>query len=195
MAMSLPYPEATWALNKIPPTFSNGNLLEILQGLHRIAFENVSHGGGPFSAALYDEKGELVEVNSNRVTQLSDPRAHAEQVVLANGLRKLQARNREQTELTNCTLFSTGEPCVGCRGVIYLYAPSQVIWSLSSSEIEKLSTFSEGPRMKTFWNHSEQARGIKGSKVAVEKALMTAPFEEFQRRVESGESRKYLAKR
>jgi tRNA(adenine34) deaminase len=57
--------------------------------------------------------GEVVAVEGNRVRGLHDPTAHAEVQVI----RALAAR-RGDTDLSDCTLVATAEPCAMCCGAL-----------------------------------------------------------------------------
>ncbi|MGI6710541.1 MAG: nucleoside deaminase [Bacilli bacterium] len=69
--------------------------------------------GGPFGAAIIDEKGKVVAISSNTVLKDNDPTAHAE----INAIR--QATTKMKTyDLSNCILFTTAFPCPMCLGAI-----------------------------------------------------------------------------
>lgn len=69
--------------------------------------------GGPFGAAIIDEKGVLVCVASNTVLGDNDPTAHAEM----NAIRKA-TKIMGTHDLSGCTLYATGYPCPMCLSAI-----------------------------------------------------------------------------
>mmetsp|Transcript_12605 Transcript_12605/g.18856 ORF Transcript_12605/g.18856 Transcript_12605/m.18856 type:complete len:168 (+) Transcript_12605:83-586(+) len=79
------------------------------------AQEGVKRGeGGPFGAVIVNKKGEIVARAHNMVLQTNDPTAHAEVTVI----RKASAR-LGRFDLSDCTIYSTCEPCPMCFGAIH----------------------------------------------------------------------------
>lgn len=68
--------------------------------------------GHPYGAALV-VGGEVVAVEGNRVRGLHDPTAHAEVQVI-----RALAASRRSTDLSDCTLVTTAEPCTMCCGAL-----------------------------------------------------------------------------
>lgn len=168
------------------------NDLEWIQLLTEVALKSVENGGGPFAAAIIDLKGEVVDVNINSVTGTGDPCAHAEQLVLRNALRHRRKTNKDCLTLDGYKLISSAEPCVGCQGAIYLFTPSEVIWSVSKELVEKHSNFDEGPTNANFWDEANQRRHIR-SKAGVEfSEKCLEPFMRFEEKIRRGETVPYL---
>jgi guanine deaminase len=69
--------------------------------------------GGPFGAAIIDQKGEVIAVASNSVLQDHDPTAHAEMNAIRMAGEKLGTH-----DLTGCTIITTAFPCPMCLGAI-----------------------------------------------------------------------------
>jgi guanine deaminase len=67
-----------------------------------------SGDGGPFGAVLVRE-GRIVARAHNRVVKTHDPTAHAEVLAIRAASRKLG-----RFDLSDCTLYSTCEPCPMC---------------------------------------------------------------------------------
>lgn len=65
--------------------------------------------GGPFGAAITDDKGNIVSVSSNRVLEKHDPTAHAEVMAIRKACKKLGTH-----DLSGYTLYATGYPCPMC---------------------------------------------------------------------------------
>ena len=84
-----------------------------LQQTVDLARTNILSGGGPF-AALIVKNREIIAACGNRVSLNLDPTAHAEiQAIRAACLRL------NDFQLTECTLYTSCEPCPMCLGAIY----------------------------------------------------------------------------
>ncbi len=78
--------------------------------------------GGPFGAVIVKD-GEIIGMGNNRVTGTNDPTAHAEVVAIRDACQFLS-----DFQLTNCTLYTTCEPCPMCLGAIYWARPDKVYY-------------------------------------------------------------------
>ena len=76
------------------------------EGMHKNA-------GGPFGAIVV-RNGEIVAEGYNKVKLNHDPTAHAEVVAIREACNKLN-----DSELKDCTLYTSCEPCPMCLGAIY----------------------------------------------------------------------------
>ena len=79
----------------------------------RLANENINNGGGPFGAVIVKDN-EIVGTGINSVTAGNDPTAHAE----VNAIRQA-AQHLKTFDLSNCTIYTSCEPCPMCLGAIY----------------------------------------------------------------------------
>ena len=79
----------------------------------RLADESVRKGGGPFGAVIVKD-GKIVAGSSNSVTIDNDPTAHAEVNTIRQACRKLGT-----FDLSDCTIYTSCEPCPMCLGAIY----------------------------------------------------------------------------
>ena len=80
-----------------------------------------TEGETPVGAALF--RGDiLLAADHNRTEQKRDPLAHAELLVLREGLRLTGGR------LAGCTLYVTMEPCPMCTGAILHARPDRVVF-------------------------------------------------------------------
>jgi guanine deaminase len=93
-----------------------------------IAVENVGRGGGPF-AALVVRGEEVIGRGVNEVQVNSDPTAHAELLAIREACMKLNT-----TDLSDCILYASGEPCPMCMGAIYWAKPKAVYFACSKKE-------------------------------------------------------------
>ncbi|NOV28233.1 nucleoside deaminase [Methylomonas sp. ZR1] len=78
-----------------------------------LACDNIDQGGGPFGAIVVRD-GEIIAASGNRVTPDLDPTAHAEIVAIRLACQKLG-----DFQLSDCTLYTSCEPCPMCLGAIY----------------------------------------------------------------------------
>ncbi|OQW73726.1 MAG: tRNA-specific adenosine deaminase [Proteobacteria bacterium ST_bin11] len=78
-----------------------------------MACNNIANGGGPFGAIVVRD-GEVIAGSGNRVTPDLDPTAHAEIVAIRLACQKLG-----DFQLSDCTLYTSCEPCPMCLGAIY----------------------------------------------------------------------------
>ena len=83
----------------------------------------------PIGAVIIDDSGILVCGEHNRIEQLSDATAHAEILTLRAASRKLNRRR-----LTNCTLYSTVEPCAMCAGALILCRVKRLVYGVTDSK-------------------------------------------------------------
>lgn len=82
------------------------------------AKENADKGiaageGGPFGAVVVDANGKIVAGGNNKVLKEKDPTAHAEVVAIREACKVLQT-----SDLSNCTLYTSCEPCPMCLSAI-----------------------------------------------------------------------------
>lgn len=83
----------------------------------------------PIGAVLIDEDGILIARDHNRIEQLNDATAHAELLTLQAASRKLKRRR-----LTDCTLYSTVEPCAMCAGALVLCRVKRLVYGATDSK-------------------------------------------------------------
>ncbi len=83
----------------------------------------------PIGAVLIDEDGILISREHNRIEQLNDATAHAEILALRAASQKLNRRR-----LSNCTLYSTVEPCAMCAGALVLCRVKRIVYGVTDSK-------------------------------------------------------------
>lgn len=83
----------------------------------------------PIGAVLIDEDGILIARDHNRIEQLNDATAHAELLTLRAASTKLKRRR-----LTDCTLYSTVEPCAMCAGALVLCRVKRLVYGATDSK-------------------------------------------------------------
>ena len=69
--------------------------------------------GGPFGAVITDKEGNVISIASNQVLKKCDPTAHAE----IEAIRKA-CENLKTHDLSECTIYTTCEPCPMCLSAI-----------------------------------------------------------------------------
>ena len=74
------------------------------------AKKGIEHGhGGPFGAVVVDKEGKIISRGHNMVIALNDPTLHGEIMAIKNACAYLGTY-----DLSGCTLYTTGEPCLMC---------------------------------------------------------------------------------
>lgn len=100
--------------------------------------------GGPFAAAVFDEAShELISIGVNRVVPDCSSLAHAEAVAIA--LAQRQLNTFQLAKHSTLTLFTSGQPCVQCFGMLWWSGISRLVTAASADDIEELTSFNEGP--------------------------------------------------
>ena len=90
----------------------------------RLSIENVQSGnGGPFGTVIV-KKGNIIASGVNKVTQSSDPTAHAEIVAIRSACEKLGT-----FQLVGCEIYCSCEPCPMCLGAIYWARPDRIYFA------------------------------------------------------------------
>ena len=72
-----------------------------------------SEDGGPFGAIIVKD-GQIIATGHNKVVANHDPTAHAEIVAIRKACLVL-----ERFDLSDCSLYTTCEPCPMCYGAIH----------------------------------------------------------------------------
>jgi tRNA(Arg) A34 adenosine deaminase TadA len=88
-----------------------------------IAIRGIDEGGGPFGAVIVREN-EIIAGSYNRVVLDNDPTAHAE----INVIREASSILRT-FDLSDCTLYTSCEPCPMCLGAIYWAGIQKVVYA------------------------------------------------------------------
>jgi len=90
----------------------------------RLSIENVQSGnGGPFGTVIV-KNGNIIASGVNKVTQSSDPTAHAEIVAIRNACETLGT-----FQLVGCEIYCSCEPCPMCLGAIYWARPDRIYFA------------------------------------------------------------------
>lgn len=94
-----------------------------------LAWRGMESGlGGPFGCIVV-RNGEVVGEGSNGVTSTNDPTAHAEIMAIRDACRRLG-----NYQLTDCTVYTSCEPCPMCLGALYWARPRRVVYAATRQE-------------------------------------------------------------
>ena len=128
---------------------------KIIADLQKNMKSFTSQGFGPFVAAIYDDKGNLVAKAANSVVNEKCSNNHAEINVIKAAEEKL---NTYDLAPYNLKLYVTAEPCMMCLGAIMWSGIKNVYYGVTSAEVEKITGFDEG--FKPGWFDEFKKRGI-----------------------------------
>ncbi|NOU94641.1 nucleoside deaminase [Paenibacillus sp. LMG 31456] len=98
-----------------------------------IAYENtkIDHGK-PFGAVIVKD-GKIIAEGVNEVLALHDPTAHAEMQAIRKASELLQT-----SDLSDCELYASGEPCPMCMGAIYWAKFKEVYHAFTEEEAARI---------------------------------------------------------
>ncbi|GAB3839633.1 nucleoside deaminase [Hymenobacter jeollabukensis] len=101
---------------------------------HQLAAEAAAHGESPVGA-LVVRAGAVVAAAAEATRRQADVTAHAE-------LRALQQARQQlgSADLSDCTLYSTHEPCVMCAYVIRYHRIGRVVYGQASAYLGGVSS-------------------------------------------------------
>ena len=128
---------------------------KIISGLQKDMQSFTSKGSGPFVAAVYDSKGNLVVKVANSVVNEHCSNNHAEMNAIKAAEQKLETYDLAPY---NLKLYVTAEPCMMCIGGIMWSGIKEVYYSVPSKSVEKITGFDEG--FKPHWFKEFKKRGI-----------------------------------
>jgi tRNA(Arg) A34 adenosine deaminase TadA len=130
-----------------------------------LARRNVeARSGGPFGAAIFDDRGRLISIGVNRVLQQNCSLAHAEAMAFMLAQQRLQRPrlNVAAPGETPCriTLATSAQPCVQCFGATFWAGIDRLLIGARSEDVERLTDFDEGP-LPADWTGELARRGIE----------------------------------
>ena len=102
-----------------------------LQQAINLAIDSAAQQGGPFGAIIVKD-GKVIGKGNNQVTTNCDPSAHAEIVAIRDACKTIN-----DYQLTDCTLYSSCEPCPMCMSAIYWARIPKLIFAATSSDAAK----------------------------------------------------------
>ena len=137
-----------------------------------MAIENVNEGGGPF-AAIVVKGDKVIGTGTNLVHQHNDPSAHAELIAIREACATLSS-----TDLSDCILYASGEPCPMCLGAAYWATVGRIYYACSKSEALNEANF--GNPLESFFQEQQMApenRSVPFIQLRSKESL--APFHEW----------------
>lgn len=128
---------------------------EIIIGLQNELKDYIAKGHGPFLAAVYDEKGNLIAKTANSVINETCSNNHAEMNAIKAAEKALETYDLSSY---NLSLYVTSEPCMMCLGGIMWSGIKAVYYGVPSNRVEEITGFDEG--FKPDWFNEFKKRGI-----------------------------------
>ena len=115
----------------------------------------IKKGHGPFLAAIYDSKGNLIAKTANSVVNKTCSHNHAEMNAIKLAEKKL---GNYDLSKYNLSIYVTSEPCMMCLGGIMWSGIKAVYYGVPSERVTKITGFDEG--FKPEWYKEFKKRGI-----------------------------------
>lgn len=139
-----------------------------------MAIQNAKDGQGPF-AAIVVKDNEIIGRGTNLVAHRNDPTAHAELLAIREACQWLGS-----TDLSDCTLYASGEPCPMCLGAAYWATVGAIHYACSKTDALQEADFAN-PLANFFADQGVMAeqRSVPFIQTKVENAI--APFLEWKR--------------
>ena len=131
------------------------NASKIILELQHELKKYINTGHGPFLAAIYDSKGNLIAKAANSVVNKSCSHNHAEMNAIKLAEKKLGTYDLSKYDLS---IYVTAEPCMMCLGAIMWSGIKEVYYGVSSKRVTKITGFDEG--FKPDWFNEFKKRGI-----------------------------------
>lgn len=128
---------------------------KIIKALQKEMSDYTQKGSGPFVAAIYNKKGELISKAANSVVNEKCSNNHAEMNAIKLAEEKLGTYDLSPF---NLKIYVTAEPCIMCLGGIMWSGIKEVYFGVPSSSVENITGFDEG--FKPQWFEEFKKRGI-----------------------------------
>ncbi len=111
---------------------------ELLEMAVQEALDGIRAGdGGPFGCVIAKD-GEIIAKGHNRVLVDKDPTAHGEIVAIRKACDALGT-----IDLSDCTLYTSAEPCPMCRAAICWAKIGKVFYAASMKDVDELLGFKD----------------------------------------------------
>lgn len=117
------------------------------QAIH-LAYQAMARGDEPFGAVLVKD-GEVVFTDSNHIHSQNDLTAHAELALIRNFQAKTGIIN-----LSDYTLYASGEPCLMCSGLLVMTTLGRLVYSASSHELNQIIGKAQNNPSSLIFDHS-----------------------------------------
>lgn len=114
-----------------------------------------TNGSGPFVAAIYDKKGNLIAKAANSVVNEHCSNNHAE----INAIKAAEEKfGTYDLSPFNLRIYITAEPCIMCLGAIMWSGIKEIYYGVPTKSVEEITGFDEG--FKPQWLKEFKKRGI-----------------------------------
>lgn len=120
---------------------------KIILDLQQELKKYINKGYGPFLAAIYDSKGNLIAKAANSVVNKSCSHNHAEMNAIKLAEKKLGTYDLSPY---NLSIYVTSEPCMMCLGGIMWSGIKAVYYGVPSNRVSKITGFDEGFKQNWF---------------------------------------------
>ena len=114
---------------------------KIISNLQKELLNCISEGCGPFLAAIYDKKGNLIAKCPNSVVNENCSNNHAEMNTIKKAQEILETYDLSNYDLS---IYITAEPCMMCIGAIMWSGIKEVYFGVPTKLVEKITGFDEG---------------------------------------------------
>ena len=105
---------------------------EFMKRAVELSAENVRDGGTPFGAVLV-KNGEIISEGVNELHHTYDSSGHAEMLAIRKAQTELKT-----LDLSDYTMYASGEPCPMCLSVMYLSGIKQGYYCASIEEAAEI---------------------------------------------------------
>ena len=140
---------------------------KFMQRAIELSLESINSGGGPFGSVIVKNE-KIISEGMNRVTVNNDPTAHGEIVAIRNACKKLNNFN-----LSDCSLYSSCEPCPMCMSAIYWSHIGKVYYGNTRDDAKKIE-FDDS------FIYSEISKENKDRSILMEQILRDEALEAFE---------------
>lgn len=104
---------------------------EIMKRTINLAISTMEKGNTPF-ASIVTRNGDVISEAVNKITSDQDPTAHAELLAIRKAAKVLG-----RSDLSDCELYASGEPCTMCLSAIYFSGIKKVYVAYPQEEANK----------------------------------------------------------
>lgn len=139
-----------------------------------MAVQNVKDGGGPFAAIIVKD-GKIIGSGTNQVHIHIDPSAHAELLAIREACKELGS-----IDLSDCTLYASGEPCPMCLGAAYWSTVGSIHYACSKTQALYEANYSN-PLANFFADQAVVAEQRSVPFIQTNTKNAVAPFHEWNR--------------
>jgi tRNA(Arg) A34 adenosine deaminase TadA len=144
-------------LEKSPVVFPG--LEDRMRFVISLSRKNIRHtGGGPFAAAVFDNKGVLIAPGVNMVVSSNCSLLHAEMVAIALAQNRLGRFDISDGGHLVYELVATTEPCAMCFGALHWSGIRRLVCGARDKDARAVG-FDEGPKLRN-WVSALNQRGI-----------------------------------